>query len=121
VSKLANPDNLTFDSKGNLWISTDGQPGTLGINDGIYAVPTEGSERGFVRQILSGVNGAKTSSLVFNPDETALFVGIQHPGEGGKWTDTPSDIVSNWPDNQQPCRPGVVVVSKSTGNPVIGS
>jgi uncharacterized protein len=121
VSKLANPDNITFDSKGNLWISTDGQPGTLNVNDGIYAVPTEGSERGFVRQILSGVNGAETSSLVFNTDDTALFVGIQHPGEGGKWTDVAADAVSNWPDNQQPPRPGVVVVTKSAGNPVIGS
>jgi len=121
VSKLANPDNITFDSKGNLWISTDGQPGTLGINDGIYAVPTEGSERGFVRQILSGVNGAETSSLVFNSDDTALFVGIQHPGEGGKWTDVATDNVSNWPDNKQPCRPSVVVVTKAGGNPVVGS
>lgn len=121
VSKLANPDNITFDNKGNLWISTDGQPGTLGINDGIYAVPTEGSERGFVRQILSGVNGAETSSLVFNSDDTALFVGIQHPGEGGKWTDTSTDNVSNWPDNKQPCRPSVVVVTKAGGNPVVGS
>lgn len=121
VSKLANPDNITFDSKGNLWISTDGQPGTLGVNDGIYAVPTEGSERGFVRQIFSGVNGAEASSLVFNSDDTALFVGIQHPGEGGKWTDVATDVVSNWPDNQQPPRPGVVVVTKTTGNPVVGS
>jgi uncharacterized protein len=121
VSKLANPDNITFDSKGNLWISTDGQPGTLGVNDGIYAVPTEGNERGYVRQIFSGVNGAETSSLVFNSDDTALFVGIQHPGEGGKWTDTPTDAVSNWPDSQQPPRPSVVVVSKVTGNPVVGS
>ena len=121
VSKLANPDNIAFDSKGNLWISTDGQPGTLQVNDGIYAVPTEGSERGFVRQILSGVAGAETASLVFNSDDSALFVAIQHPGEGGKWTDTASDIVSNWPDKQQPPRPAVVVVSKASGNPVIGS
>ena len=58
VSAIANPDNITFDSRGNLWISTDGQPGVLGMNDSIYAVPTEGPERGFNRRLLSAVKGA---------------------------------------------------------------
>ena len=86
VSSLANPDNITFDSKGNLWIATDGQPSVLAKNDGIYAVPTEGSERGFVRQLFSGVVGAEVASLVFNSDDTALFVSLQQPGEGGRWS-----------------------------------
>jgi secreted PhoX family phosphatase len=121
VSALACPDNLTFDSKGNLWIATDGQPGTIGINDGIYAVPTEGSERGFVRQLFSGVAGAEAASLVFNTDDTALFVTIQHPGEGGAWTLDPTKLVSTWPDGVAPSKPGVVVVTKAEGSPVIGS
>ncbi len=121
VSALACPDNIAFDSKGNLWIATDGQPGVLDINDGIYAVPTEGSERGFVRQLVSGVSGAETASLVFNTDDTALFVSIQHPGEGGRWTINPSDLVSRWPDGRGPNKPGVVVVTKSEGSPVVGT
>ena len=36
------PDNITFDIDGNLWISTDGQPSTLEINDGLFAVPVDG-------------------------------------------------------------------------------
>jgi secreted PhoX family phosphatase len=40
VSPISSPDNITFDKQGNLWIATDGQTGTLGKNDGIYAVPT---------------------------------------------------------------------------------
>lgn len=121
VSALSCPDNITFDSKGNLWIATDGQPGVLGFNDGIYAVPTEGAERGFVRQLVSGVPGAETASLVFNSDDTALFVTIQHPGEGGKWTSNPADLVSKWPDGAAPNKPGVIVVTKAEGNPVVGS
>jgi secreted PhoX family phosphatase len=121
VSALACPDNITFDSKGNLWIATDGQPGVLGFNDGIYAVPTEGAERGFVRQLASGVAGSETASLVFNTDDTALFVSIQHPGEGGKWTSNPADLVSKWPDGGAPSKPAVIVVTKSEGNPVVGS
>jgi secreted PhoX family phosphatase len=121
VSSIACPDNITFDSKGNLWIATDGQPGVLGKNDGIYAVPTDGTERGYVRQLVSGVKGAETASLVFNPDDTALFVSIQHPGEGGKWTLNEADLVSKWPDGRGPNKPGVVVVTKAEGSPVVGS
>lgn len=121
VSAIANPDNITFDSKGNLWISTDGQPSTLRINDGIYAVPTEGPERGNVRQLVSVPVGAEAASLVLNPDDTALFVAVQHPGEGGRWTDNASDAVSSFPDGKQPVRPAIVTVSKSNGSPVIGS
>lgn len=29
VSPISCPDNVTFDKAGNLWISTDGMPGTL--------------------------------------------------------------------------------------------
>jgi len=121
VSALANPDNITFDSKGNLWIATDGQPGVIGANDGIYAVPTDGAERGYVRQLCSTVVGAESASLVFNPDDTALFVTVQHPGEGGKWTDNPSDLTSKFPDGAGPNKPAIIVISKASGNPVVGS
>jgi len=121
ASQIANPDNITFDNKGNLWIATDGQPGPLGINDGVFAVPTEGPERGYCRQLFSSVPGAETASLVFNSDDSVLFVSVQHPGEGGAWTDRPQDVVSNFPDGEQPPKPGIVTVSKASGSPVIGS
>ncbi len=83
VSKVANPDNLAFDQFGNLIISTDGQPRTLGINDGIFFVPTEGPERGYNRQIFSGVVGAECASVILNSAQDLMMVSIQHPGEGG--------------------------------------
>ena len=93
----------------------------INTNDAIYAVPTEGSERGFNRRLMSGVRGAETASLVFNSDETELFVSIQHPGEGGRWTDNPADGVSTFPDGRLPNRPAVLVVSKAEGSPIVGS
>lgn len=83
VSKIANPDNLAFDQRGNMLIATDGQPRRIGINDGIFFVPTEGLERGYNRQIFSGVVGAECASVIMNTDQDLMLVSIQHPGEGG--------------------------------------
>jgi secreted PhoX family phosphatase len=93
----------------------------LEINDGIYGVPTDGPERGRVRQLLSACTGAEVASLAMNADDTALFVSIQHPGEGGKWTDVASENTSTFPDGKAPSRPAIVVVTKTAGSPVIGS
>lgn len=82
VSKIANPDNLAFDQRGNMLIATDGQPTRIAINDGIFFVPTEGPERGYNRQIFSGVVGAECASVIVNTDQDLMLVSIQHPGEG---------------------------------------
>ena len=118
VSPISSPDNITFDSRGNLWIATDGQTGTFGKNDGIYAVPVEGSDRGFLRQFLSGVVGCETASLEFSSDNETLFVSIQHPGEGSSLQASSS----TFPDGTIPPRPCVVAVTKiSRGPKTIGS
>ncbi len=118
VSPIANPDNVAFDRAGNLWIATDGQPGTLGYNDAIFAVPTEGSERGHVQQFLSAPVQAEVCGPLITRDQRTLFCAIQHPGEGGT-LDAPD---SNWPDNGQPPRPSVICVWRSArGKPHIGA
>lgn len=53
VSPISCPDNVAFDKDGNLWISTDGQPDSIGLNDALHAVPISGSERGHVQQFLA--------------------------------------------------------------------
>lgn len=111
VSSIANPDNLFFDVQGNLWITSDGQPGTLEINDSVYAVPTEGPGRGRMQRFLNGVVGGEVASADFNGDSTALFVSIQHPGEGGTW----AEPLSTWPDSRTPPRPSVVVAWANDG------
>jgi secreted PhoX family phosphatase len=117
VSPVACPDNLDFDDAGNLWIATDGQPNArdFGQNDGVFAVPTEGSDRGFLRQFLSAVPHAEVASLKISGDQKSLFVSIQHPAEG-TGLDTPS---STWPDGDFP-RPSVISVRHRDGK-TIGS
>jgi secreted PhoX family phosphatase len=111
VSALSAPDNIIFDRKGNLWIATDGQEESLKCNDGIYAVPVQGPDRGYVRQFLSGVVGAEVASLALTLDDQSLFASIQHPGEGSKNLD-PANLKSRWPDGDFP-KPSVIVVTKS--------
>lgn len=107
ISPLAAPDNLTFDLDGNIWISTDGMTGNLPGNDGLFVAPTEGEGRGRTRQFFSTVPGAECSGPIFNPDNTALFVSVQHPGEGG----TIEEPLSLWPDGGPVPRPSVVLIT----------
>jgi secreted PhoX family phosphatase len=114
VSPIAAPDNITFDAIGNLWISTDGLPRSLEGNDGLFAVPVKGAERGYLRQFFSAVPGSEVSGPVFNPDNTALWVSIQHPGEGGTY----EEPLSRFPDGDGPPRPTVVMIHKTDNSPI---
>jgi secreted PhoX family phosphatase len=114
VSPIACPDNIAFDDAGNLWIATDGQPDTLGINDGVYAVPTQGLDRGHVRQFLSAVPGAEVCGPEFTPDNRTFFCAIQHPGDGGTF----ANPTSFFPDGKAPPRPSVIAI---TGRGKIGT
>ena len=109
VSPISAPDNLTFDTSGNIWISTDGN--RLDINDGLFAAPTEGEQRGQVKQFFSAVPGAEVSGPVFTPDNSTLFLSVQHPGEGGTY----EEPISNWPDGTL-VRPSVVLI-QAEGDP----
>jgi secreted PhoX family phosphatase len=117
VSPISSPDNVALDRRGNLWIATDGQPGTIGWNDAVHALPIVGAERGHLKQFLSGVTASEVASLVFNTNEKALFVSIQHPGEGGSI----EEPTSHWPDGgTSVARPSVIVVTHQDGR-VVGS
>lgn len=111
VSSFASPDNITFDTAGNIWISTDGLPNSLEGNDGLFVAATEGPERGLSRQFFSTVVGAECSGPIFNTDNTALWCSVQHPGEGG----TVEEPVSQWPDHEIAPRPSVVLITNDQG------
>ena len=85
VSPISCPDNLAFDTAGNLWISTDGAPSGIGYNDGLFKVVLEGRERGRVEQFLSVPVDAETCGPVIHDDESMVFVSVQHPGEDGTY------------------------------------
>jgi secreted PhoX family phosphatase len=90
VSPISCPDNVAFDSEGNLWISTDGQPGTIGFNDGLFKVGLVGAERGRVQQFLAVPREAETCGPVIRDQDGSVFVAVQHPGEDGSWAEQSS-------------------------------
>ena len=106
LSAFANPDNLTFDAAGNLWIVTDGvQAGDT--NNGCFVCPTEGAERGRVQQFMSGPIGAEICGCDFTDDGRTLFLTMQHPGAGG----TVEAPISHWPDGGSAApRPSLVAI-----------
>ncbi|HEY1180485.1 MAG TPA: alkaline phosphatase PhoX, partial [Phytomonospora sp.] len=114
VSPISCPDNVAFDASGkNLWISTDGN--ALGTNDGLFAVPLTGPDRGFVRQFLSVPFGAETCGPFVHDDNKTVFVAVQHPGEvTGATLDNPA---STWPNGDY-AKPGVVCSWRLDGRDV---
>ena len=104
VSPISCPDNVAFDPAGNLWISTDGN--ALGSNDGMFAVPTRGSERGNVRQFLTVPVAAETCGPLVSEDGLTVFAAVQHPGESdGATFEEPT---STWPHTDRFPRPSVI-------------
>lgn len=115
---IAAPDNLAFDPKGRIWIATDGQPGSVGFSDSVYAAETSGPQRGATRCFFSSPRGAECTGPAFTPDGKTLFLSIQHPGaERGSTFDTPS---TRWPDFKpdMPPRPSVVAITKADGGEI---
>ncbi|TYL51777.1 PhoX family phosphatase [Nocardioides sp. BGMRC 2183] len=105
VSRISCPDNLTFDAKGNLWISTDGN--ALGANDGLFRVPVSGPKRGEVKQFLSVPRGAECCGPLVYDGDRSLFFAPQHPGEvSGATFEEPA---STWPHSNDYPRPSVCV------------
>lgn len=98
VSPISCPDNLAFDSAGVLWISTDGQPGTIGQCDALHMVPVTGDNRGQVQQFLAVPAGAETCGPVIHDKDESVFVAVQHPGENGSW----NEPTSRFPDFVKP-------------------
>jgi secreted PhoX family phosphatase len=86
VSPISCPDNLAFDSVGNLWISTDGAPDGIGYNDGLFRVSLDGTDRGKVEQFLSVPREAETCGPVIRDVDQHVFVSVQHPGEDGSFS-----------------------------------
>lgn len=111
------PDNLSFDNEGNLWIVTDGTQPT-GLNNGCFAVPTEGENRGYLRQFMSGPVDCEVCGAEFTPDNTTLFLNIQHPGDGGTISNGTSDF-PNFGSGEEP-RPTLMGVYRTDGG-VVGS
>jgi uncharacterized protein len=106
VSAIGAVDNIVFDRMGNAWVASDGAARAIKLNDGLFAIPTEGTQRGKVTQFFSTVAGSEVCGPEFTPDERTLFLAIQHPGEGGTF----EKPISTWPDRQGLPRPSVITI-----------
>jgi secreted PhoX family phosphatase len=112
------PDNVAFDPKGRVWISTDGQDDAIGFNDSLYGADTRGPGRGITRLFFNGPRGGEICGPEFTPDGKTLFLAIQHPGEEKDSTfDKPT---TRWPDfkDNLPPRPSIIAITKDDGGEI---
>ncbi|TMJ31527.1 MAG: PhoX family phosphatase [Alphaproteobacteria bacterium] len=115
---LSCPDNIAFDSKGRIWIVTDGAPVAAGVADGVYGADTMGYGRALTRCFYQAPTGAEVCGPIFTPDDRTFFLAVQHPGEDrGSTFEKPS---TRWPDFKPdvPPRPAVVAITRKGGGPI---
>ncbi|MBF7683294.1 PhoX family phosphatase [Acinetobacter sp. B5B] len=114
---FSSPDGMWFDSRGILWLQTDDSaytdvtncmmlaalPGYIG--DGTVATTSNGQQTRVgakvnddnLRRFLVGPKEAEITGITMTPDNKAIFVNIQHPGEESESYDKPN---SHWPASQ---------------------
>ncbi len=110
------PDNLTFDSYGNLWVLCDISSSKLNKdeqrpfkNNAMFMIPTKGEHKGKAFRFASGPVDCEMCGGNFTPDGSTMFLSIQHPGENSQ---TLKDLTSRWPDFAEDIpRPAVVAIT----------
>jgi secreted PhoX family phosphatase len=124
--KYGSPDGIYVAPSGRLWIQTDVSANT--INSGAYAgfgnnqMLCADPSTGETRRFLVGPRTCEVTGVFVTPDETTMFVGIQHPGEAPTGSNDPSDAKrhSSWPDGENGGRPrsACIVITKDDGGPI---
>ncbi len=94
------PDGLWFDPYGRLWVQTDQVGNAQGdwVNIGANCMVCADPETREMRRFLTGPANCEVTGITMAPDGRTLFVGIQHPGEGGTAAN-PTEF-SAWPSSQ---------------------
>jgi len=102
------PDGMRFDSQGRLWIQTDGNYSNegdfagMGNNQMLLADPHSGE----IRRFMVGPRECEVTGVTWSADRKTMFVGIQHPGEGGG--------SSRFPNGGVP-RSSIIAISRDDG------
>lgn len=105
------PDGLAFDSKGMLWIQTDGKYSNQGefVGMGNNQMLVGNTATGEIRRFLVGPKECEVTGICWSEDKATLFVGIQHPGEKGG---------SHFPDGKNLIpRSTIIAVRQKSGQP----
>lgn len=80
-SLFNSPDGMAIDTRGLIWIQTDGDDSNegefegMGNNQMLAGDPVTGE----IRRFLTGPNGCEVTGLTWSSDRRTMFVGIQHP------------------------------------------
>jgi uncharacterized protein len=113
LNMFNSPDGLSFDSKGMLWIRTDGNYSNrgdflgMGNNQMLVGDPASGE----IRRFMVGPRQCEVTGLCWSPDHGTLFVGIQHPG-GNRGE-------SNFPDGGKSTpRSSVIAITREDGGTI---
>ncbi|HET8790230.1 MAG TPA: PhoX family phosphatase [Modicisalibacter sp.] len=122
ANQFASPDGLVFDSRGILWIQTDNGgnavagdtnnqmlaviPANLNAQSG-HANVIDAENQSQLKRFLVGPNDSEITGFTATPDNTSIFVNVQHPG--------------NWPysDNASEATPGGIRVRPRSSTVVI--
>ncbi len=77
------PDGIAFDSKGNLWIQTDGKYTNQGAFEGMgnNQMLCANPRTGKIDRFLVGPKECEITGITWSSDKKTMFVGVQHPGE----------------------------------------
>ena len=120
---FSSPDNLHFDSQENLWVVTDISTPSLKNstspaahydyhgNNAAFMVPTKGPNAGIAFRFANMPIQAEGTGPYFTPDESTLFINVQHPGEqaGAQGSEAvfrrPTTYPSYWPRGRKKVEP----------------
>jgi uncharacterized protein len=146
---FSSPDGLWFSSSGLLWIETDdgaytdvtncmllaAVPGAVGDGAKKTITNVDGAATKSVdtfvsaplgeaklRRFLVGPKDCEITGIVETPDRKALFVNVQHPGEGTSTANfAAGNFISNWPGGgaSRP-RSATIVITRNDGGEVGG-
>ena len=123
--EVVNPVQMAFDTKGRLWIATDGNDRKrTGRSDGLWAIETEGQARATSKLFFRCPQGAELCGPEFTPDDTTLFLAVQHPGEDTAPDWAAKTFGSYWPANQadptvkKRPRSATVVITRKDGGEI---
>jgi secreted PhoX family phosphatase len=121
---FACPDGLWCDPDGRLWIQTDigeevqnkGPFAVFGNNQMLAADPRTGE----IRRFLTGPVGQEITGVIATPDQTTMFVNVQHPGATTSAEDfAAGKLSSHWPDGGTAVpRSATLVITRSDGGKI---
>ncbi|WP_038369696.1 PhoX family protein [Brackiella oedipodis] len=144
---MSSPDGLRFNNRGLLWIQTDdsaytnksncmmlaalpghvGDGGSYEFNSGAKQDHKITTQKGknpnadTLRRFLVGPVNCEITGIVETPDNKALFINIQHPGEETAKADIgdPNKWTSHWPGGQgQRPRSATIVITRKDGGTI---